>query len=123
MATCLVTDDSMFQRYVLGNLAREEGYEVLEAKTGRQCLEIARTHRPEVMLLDLNMPEGNGLDVLETLKKEALEIQVIIISADIQETTRARCLGLGVVDVINKPVKEEMLRQKLKEVFPRARAG
>jgi two-component system, chemotaxis family, chemotaxis protein CheY len=123
MPTLLVTDDSIYQRHVLGNLARQEGYDVLQAKTGKECLEIARAQAPDVLLLDLNMPDGNGLEVLETLKKEALKLQIIVISADIQETTKARCLGLGAVDVINKPVKEEVLTKMLQEIFPKARTG
>jgi len=120
MPTILIADDSMYQLYVLGNLAKQVGYEVLEARSGKHCLEVARTHSPDLILLDLNMPDGNGVQVLETLTEEAFNGQIIVVSTDIQETTRAHCLSLGAEDIIHKPVKDEVLRNKLQEVFAKS---
>jgi CheY-like chemotaxis protein len=117
MPTILIADDSMYQLYVLGNLAKQVGYEVLQARSGKNCLELVRTHAPDLILLDLNMPDGNGIEVLETLKGEAFKGRIFVISADIQETTRAQCLSLGAADILHKPVKEEVLRNKLQEAF------
>lgn len=113
MATILIADDSMFQRFMHAKVAKNLGYEVLEAKDGNECLDLARASRPEVMLLDLNMPGHSGMDVLKTIRQEELPIEVLIITADIQDTTRQRCEDLGVAGVVTKPVDEQQLTDAL----------
>lgn len=117
MPTLLITDDSMFQRLVLGKVAKAEGYVVLEAKDGRECLEILRSNTPDVALLDLNMPVLSGMEVLEAAKVEGLPTGIIVITADIQDTTRQRCMELGARALLPKPPQEEMLRATLRKVL------
>jgi len=116
MATILIADDSMFQRFMHAKVARSLGYEVLEAKDGNECLELARTARPEVVLLDLNMPGRSGLEVLQAVREEGLPMEVLVITADIQDTTRSRCEELGVTAFVTKPVDESMLQDRLREL-------
>lgn len=113
MATILIADDSMFQRFMHAKVAKTLGYDTMEAKDGNECLELARSARPDVMLLDLNMPGLGGMDVLKAVRDEGLSIQVLVITADIQDTTRQRCEELGVAGFVTKPVDETQLKEAL----------
>lgn len=106
MPTVLIADDSMFQRLMLAKIVKAQGLDVLEAKNGQECLDLMRAHAPVLTLLDLNMAVLSGLGVLEVVQRESIPVKVIVITADIQETTRQRCLDLGAQMVLSKPVKD-----------------
>lgn len=116
MATILIADDSMFQRFMHAKVAKALGFQVVEAKDGNECLQLMRSTGPEVLLLDLNMPGRGGLEVLEILRQEQLAVEVLVITADIQETTRQRCEELGVAGFVNKPVDEQHLKAALENL-------
>ncbi len=113
MPTLLIADDSMFQRFIQAKVAREAGFTVVEAKDGIQCLQLAGSCQPDLLLLDLNMPGMGGLDVLKSLRQEGSPLKVLVLTADIQDTTRKLCEDLGVTGFINKPVSEDVLRERL----------
>lgn len=117
MPTLLIADDSMFQRFQAAKAAKEAGFEVIEAKDGNECLSQARSLQPTAVLLDLNMPDPGGLAVMEILAKELPDIRIVVVTADIQETTRTRCLELGAVDFLNKPVDPQALGQTLRALL------
>lgn len=119
MPKLLIADDSMFQRFMLSKVAKELGFEVVEAKDGAECLEKARVEKLDAILLDLNMPGMNGVEVMQILRDEGVATTVLVVTADIQETTRKRCQDLGVMDFLNKPVDESVLRAKLTELVSR----
>ena len=107
----------MFQRFQASKIAKEVGFDVVEAKDGGECLHLAREHRPVAVLLDLNMPDPGGLAVMEVLARDLPDMHIIVVTADIQETTRARCLVLGARDFLNKPVDPAALRQALEALI------
>ena len=113
MPVLLIADDSMFQRFQTAKTATEAGFDVIEAKDGEECLRLAREQRPQALLLDLNMPDPGGVAVLEVLSRELPDIQVCVVTADIQETTRVRCMELGARGFLNKPVDQTALRETL----------
>lgn len=115
--TILIADDSLFQRTVLGKAAREQGYAVVEARDGLECLDRIRGERPAVVCLDLNMPGLKGQEVLETLAQEGLAVPAIVVSADVQHSTRARCEELGARAFLNKPVAPEAFIEALRKVL------
>lgn len=117
MPIALIADDSMFQRMVLAKIAKAEGFDVLEAKNGQECLDLLRAKKPDIALLDINMPVLSGMDVLEAVQDEGLAACIVVISADIQDTTRQRCLGYGVRCMLNKPPQEDALREQLRAVL------
>ena len=117
MPMLIVADDSMFQRFQSAKTAKEAGFEVLEAKDGAECLRLVRENRPDVLLLDLNMPDPGGVAVLEALAAEAADVRVCVVTADIQETTKSRCLELGARAFLNKPVDHEALRLILADLL------
>lgn len=113
MPTLVIADDSMFQRFQTAKAAREAGFSVIEAKDGRECLEKCLKERPDVLLLDLNMPVLSGLEVMESLAGAGVTPRILVVTADIQETTRGRCLELGAAGFLNKPVEAGELTSRL----------
>ncbi len=112
MPLVLIADDSMFQRFMLSKIVREAGYETLEAKNGQECIDLGLEKRPDLVILDLNMPEKSGLDVLSAFREAGCDTPVLVLTADIQSTTRELCEQLGAAGFLNKPVDEAALRQE-----------
>jgi CheY-like chemotaxis protein len=103
LAKILVVDDSWLIRKVVGGYLRKEGHEVVEGENGNQCLDLAELEKPDVVILDLLMPESGGLDVLQALRREGRNLPVIVLTADIQEATHEQCRQLGVDQILQKP--------------------
>lgn len=108
--TILVADDSKVSRTVVIGLIRNRRPDArfLEAGDGRTALAMALTERPDLCVLDINMPEMTGLEVAETLRQQAPELRLAILTANVQEATRARAEALGVV-LHRKPAKGEVI--------------
>jgi two-component system phosphate regulon response regulator PhoB len=109
----LIEDDEDLQKVLRYNFA-EVGYEVLLATHGRQGLEIAQDRRPDVVLLDLVLPDMSGTDVCRNLKAETITryIPIIILSAKGEELDRVVGFELGADDYVVKPfsTRELLLR-------------
>lgn len=101
----LICDDSLMARKQAAR-SLPEGWEVTVtfASNGAEGLQAIREGKGEMVLLDLTMPDMDGYQVLETIRKENLDTMVIVISADIQPAARARVKQLGAIDFIQKPV-------------------
>ena len=117
MAKILIIEDSAYQRGKIRRALEGKGYELLETANGREGLEIAATNTPDCILLDLVMPEIGGVEVLRMLHSQASNIPVLVLTADIQESTRQQCLALGATAFINKPLREDELISAIKQVF------
>ncbi len=114
MALILVVEDAWLSRRMMSKVLENNGHTILQATNGREGLEMVRTHKPDCIFLDLLMPEVDGLDVLKTLQDEGSKIPIVVITADIQQSTRQQCLELGAIAVINKPSQPPELLQALK---------
>ena len=110
MTSILVVEDSWLTRRVICKILRAEGYETWEASCGPEALEMLSTQTPNCMLLDLLMPEMEGREVLQAMGEKGFKIPVIVITADIQSTTRSECMELGALAVIHKmPNSDELI--------------
>lgn len=116
MAQILVVDDSWLTRRALKNMLEDGGHGVLEASNGLEALTMVDAHCPEIIILDLLMPEMDGFALLGELKKRGSKIPVIVVTADIQDTAREKCLGLGATGFLNKPPKRDELINILNEI-------
>jgi CheY-like chemotaxis protein/anti-sigma regulatory factor (Ser/Thr protein kinase) len=87
-------------------LSRRGDVELLRAESGKRGLELARTHTPDVILLDLDLPDMPGHEVLARLQSDPLtrEVPVIILSADASRSQVQRLLGVGARDYLTKPI-------------------
>lgn len=108
----VVEDDSSLSRVLNYNL-RREGYEVVMAEDGSQALEVARRERPDLILLDILLPELDGYEVCRILRQET-HIPIIMLTAKDQEMDKVMGLELGADDYITKPFS-------LKELLARVR--
>lgn len=103
MATILIIEDSRFTRSSIAKVLKANAYTVLEAENGAQGLAMIISCNPDIVISDLLMPEMDGFELLEALLSRNISIPVIIMSADIQDTTRRRVLELGAKTLLNKP--------------------
>lgn len=107
MALILVTDDSKFLRRRTISILTAAGHQTVEACHGIECIEQLPLLKPELIFLDLVMPELDGIGVLKQLKQDNNRIPVIVLTADIQASVKKECLELGAIAFINKPPKED----------------
>src|SRR5688572_216196 len=99
----LLVDDSGLARRSTRRLLEQAGYEVVEAEDGLSALERFAVDRPDVVLLDLVMKGMYGLDVLEKLREMDPAARVIVLSADVQTSSRELVQAAGASGFINKP--------------------
>src|SRR4051812_3314508 len=113
----LIADDSAPVRSSLSALlARVPGTEVVAvAQNGREALELIRTHVPDVITLDIRMPELTGLAVLEILQKERISAIIIILTGLAEEEYRQRCLELGASHFFHKATEFEKVIEILND--------
>src|SRR5690349_11769216 len=105
----LVVDDERLVRWSLGQKCEEWGYQVVEAPSGEPGLRLAQIESPDLVLLDVRMPDINGIQVLEQIKKAQDAPPVIMITADPQLDDVKSALKLGAYDFIGKPLDFEEL--------------
>lgn len=112
MATILVIDDAALSRQVLRRIIQAEGHTIWEAKNGLEALEVLQKEQqqPDCILVDILMPEMGGVEFLTVMRQQEVKIPTIVITADIQETTKVQCLELGAMTVMHKLVKPNELR-------------
>ena len=115
----LVVDDEQAVLDLLVYNLNKAHYEVLTATNGRQALEIARQSEPDLILLDLMLPEIDGLDVCRQLRQTS-QVPVIMITARGEELDRVLGLELGADDYICKPFSVRELMARIKAVLRRA---
>src|SRR6185437_3576963 len=113
----LVVDDSGLARRLTRKILEELGYEVEDASDGAQALERYLLSHHDAVVLDLLMQGMYGVEVLQKLKQLNPDLPVIIVSADIQKTTREQVKESGAAAMVNKPVTKEQLEEVLKIVL------
>jgi two-component system OmpR family response regulator len=109
----LVVDDEPQVRQLMEHFLTERGYEVRVAETGRVGLAALDTFTPDVVLLDMHMPEMDGLETLQRLVARAPSLPVIMVTVNDDVETTARLLRLGAADYVPKPFNLEYLEQAI----------
>ena len=107
-------DDERLVRWSLRQKCEEWGYHVLEAESGEPGLKVARNESPDLVLLDVRMPDLTGLEVLDQLKKNGDARAVIMITADPQLGDVKAALKLGAFDFVGKPLDFDELQVTIK---------
>ena len=104
----LIVDDSFYMRTMLKNMLTDAGYEVVgEAPNGQTALELAKETKPDLVTLDVILPDNTGLDVLKGIKKDQPDMNIIIVSAVGQEVIVHEAIENGALAYIVKPFSEE----------------
>lgn len=110
----LICDDSgMARKQMARSLPKDWDLEIIFAKDGREGLQLVRSDLPHLMFLDLNMPEVDGYQVLEVLKRANIQMPVIVVSGDIQAEAHRRVQKLGALRFIKKPMDPAALNEAL----------
>lgn len=117
----LVVDDVATNRIVMKVKLSSACYEVLQASGGREALQLARRELPDLILLDVMMPDLDGFSVCATLKSDAATAHIPIIMVTALSDTEARLKGLqaGADDFLNKPLDEVTLLARVRNLFRR----
>ena len=117
----LIVDDERLVRWSLRQKCEEWGYHVVEAEAGEPGLKLAQRESPDLVLLDVRMPDMGGLEVLEQLKKSGDARAVIMITADPQLEDVKLALKLGAYDFVGKPLDFEELNVTIKNALETTR--
>jgi DNA-binding NtrC family response regulator len=117
----LVVDDEKLVRWSLRQKCEEWGYHVLEADNGMAALRVAHNESPDLVLLDVRLPDTNGIEVLEQLKKSGDARAVIMITADPQLEDVKTALKLGAYDFVGKPLDFDELAVAVKNALETTR--
>ncbi len=122
-ARVLVADDNKVNRLLLTRSLQQQGHRVATAENGRVALEMLRAEPFELLLLDMEMPELDGFQVLEQMlaDKKLADIPVIVTSSLEGVTNVARCIELGADDYLPKPVNPVLLRARINSSLERKR--
>jgi two-component system, chemotaxis family, chemotaxis protein CheY len=104
----LIVDDSFYMRTMLKNMLTDAGYEVVgEAPNGQTALQMAKETSPDLVTLDVILPDNTGLDVLKGIKQDQPDMKVIIVSAVGQEIIVTEAMQYGALAYIVKPFSED----------------
>jgi signal transduction histidine kinase len=114
-STVLVVEDNPVNRKLARNVLRSRGYRVLEADTGEEGLEIARSERPHLILMDLELPGLNGVEATRRLKADPQTrgIPVVALSSHVEAQDEARAREAGCVGFIAKPIRLSRFPQQV----------
>jgi DNA-binding response OmpR family regulator len=118
IATILVVDDEPALVEVLEAYLRDEGFAVLRAGDGRSAVEIALGERPDLVLLDLNLPRLSGLEVFRQIRAQ-FDVPIIMLTARSDEVDRIVGLELGADDYVSKPYSPREVVARVKTVLRR----
>ncbi len=116
--TILVVDDTPALVELLRRALEKEGYRVVTASNGREALEQARRHHPDLIILDIMMPEMDGYTFMTTYRREA-DTPIIMLTARIEEEDRVLGLELGADDYVTKPFHMRELLARVRAVLRR----
>jgi DNA-binding NtrC family response regulator len=115
--TILVVDDEKEICTILSDNLSQEGYRVFTAYNGKTALELIRKEKPDLVLLDIKMPEMDGIEVLRRIKKMKKKIVVIMLTAYGTLETARKAMKLGAYEYITKPFDLFLLKSIVKEVL------
>ena len=109
LSRILIVDDSSRSRRIVRGILESAGHEVIEAADGMAALESYCLQKPDLVLLDLVMGGMYGLDVMQKLREADVHARIIVVSADIQSSTREMAQQAGSFAFVSKPVRSEEL--------------
>src|SRR5436190_11892818 len=115
----IIEDDPAILRGLEDNL-RFEGYEVCTATDGEGGYRLCKSHRPDLIVLDLMLPRMNGLDLCRKLRAEGDQVPILMLTARSEEADRVRGLDLGGDDYVTKPFSVPELMARIRALLRRA---
>jgi two-component system chemotaxis response regulator CheY len=106
----LIVDDAMIMRLRIREIAVQAGWEIVgEAANGTQAVDLYRQLKPDLVTMDIVMPEMDGVEALRTIREEDSTARVCMVSAVNQREKLSECIRLGAIDFIVKPFEKTQL--------------
>ena len=121
LARILVAEDETSLNDLLQDALRMNGYETISAKHGLEALRLIREQKPDLVILDINMPQLDGFGVIEKLRNENNNVPVIVLTARDQKDDKTIGFGLGADDFVTKPFGLEELLMRVAAVLRRSK--
>lgn len=113
MKTVLIVDDSMFMRNMLKSIIKEQYNVIAEASNGKEAIIQYKNHKPDIVMLDITMPDMDGITALKELKKINNNLQAIMCSAMGQQGMVLEAIQSGAKDFIVKPFDSNRVLEAL----------
>ena len=121
LARILVAEDETSLNDLLQDALRMNGYETISAKHGMEAVRLIREEKPDLVILDINMPQLDGFGVIEKLRNENNNIPIIVLTARDQKDDKSIGFGLGADDFVTKPFGLEELLMRVAAVLRRSK--
>lgn len=101
----LLVEDTPANMYVLQRVFRNEGFDVVEATDGKEAIRKAEKEKPDVVLMDMRLPDMSGYEAVAILRQRLPALPIIAVTADALPGDREWCLNLGCIDYFSKPIR------------------
>ena len=119
MYKIMLVDDAGFMRMMIKNYLTKAGYSnFVEGEDGAQAVQLYQQEKPDLLIMDITMPNMDGIEALREIKKIDPGARVVMCSAMGQESMVMEAITLGAMDFIVKPFKEERIVQTVNKVLP-----
>jgi two-component system response regulator (stage 0 sporulation protein F) len=113
----LIVDDQLGIRLLLSEVFRKEGYETLQAASGKEALEILQSNEPDLVLLDMKIPGMDGLEILRRIRQISSSLKVIMMTAYGELDMIQEALSLGALRHFTKPFDIDEIRVEVNEIL------
>src|SRR5512142_1927445 len=117
----LIVDDEALVRWSLRQKCQEWGYQALEAETGTAALSVVQADAPDLVLLDVRLPDISGIEVLHQLRQSGSSAPVIMITADTRDNIRDALLNLGAFQYFEKPLDFDKIEFSIRNALESSR--
>lgn len=120
----MIVEDNELNMKLFHDLLEAHGYNILQTKDGMEALRIAREHRPDLILMDIQLPGMNGISALRALRAEpaTIAIPVVAITASVMQQNREEIMRAGFDGFIEKPVNLRDLLDTVRQALQKANA-
>lgn len=118
MARILLVDDAKFMRATLTNMLTKAGHEIVgEGRDGKDAVDMYRLLQPDLVIMDITMPQMNGLEAVKTIRSEYPQAKIVMCSAMGQQRMIVEAIKLGAKDFIVKPFVESAVVDSINRVL------
>ncbi|MGV6874881.1 response regulator [Pseudochelatococcus sp. B33] len=124
-STVLIVEDNELNMKLFGDLLEAHGYSTLKATNGREAMELAAAHHPDLIIMDIQLPEVSGIEVTQWLKADAglRAIPVIAVTAFAMKGDEERIRASGCEAYLSKPISVAKFLETVRTYAPAPRAG
>lgn len=122
METALVIEDNPNNMVLICDILEFNGYSVIQAETGTSGFEVAKTHHPDFIILDIQLPDINGFNVLEKIRENTMtkDIPVIAMTSYAMAGDKAKFIAAGCDGYVEKPIEPGLVIKQIKEALKKS---